>query len=258
MRKADYECGGVKLYLGDCLEILPTLEAGSVDAVITDLPYGTTACKWDTIIPFESMWKQAKRLLKPHGAFVTTASQPFTSALIMSNLAWFKYELIWDKVNLYTGALLANIQPMKRHENVVVFCDGATIFNKQMRMGNPYVRKRKKQCDVGAYATSTYKRIKTVNTGEHNPCSILEIEAGYRSEKGHHPTQKPAALMAYLIRTYTNEGDTVLDFTMGSGSTGVACIQAGRNFIGIEISEEYFASAKHRIETAQAQLTLAL
>lgn len=250
MIKPDYQRDGVTLYCGDCLDVLPTLDDNSIDAIITDIPYGTTACKWDTVVNLDEMWKHVKRLLKSGGVFVTTTSQPFTSVLIMSNLEWFKYEIIWDKVNLYTGALLANIQPMKRHENIVVFCDGRTVYNKQMRIGTPYVRHRRKQRGVGAYATSTYKPIKTVNTGKHNPCSILEVPAGYRSEKGFHPTQKPVALYEYLVETYTNECDTVLDFTMGSGTTGVACVNTHRPFIGIDIDQGYFDTATGRIVEA--------
>jgi len=246
----------VTLYQGDCLEVLKTLDASSVDAIITDLPYGTTACSWDEVIPFAPMWAEVKRLLKPRGAFVTTASQPFTSKLVMSNAEWFKYDYVWDKVNLYTGALLANKMPMKRHESICVFYAGQATYNKQFRIGQPYTRHRANQRGVGEYATKTYKPTKTVNDGLHNPCSVLEVEAGNRSEKGFHPTQKPVALYDYLIRTYTNAGDTVLDFTMGSGTTGVACVKTGRNFIGIELDPGYFAIAQRRIEEAQMQIPL--
>ncbi len=237
----------INLIHGDCLEEMKKIPDGSVDLVLTDPPYGTTACKWDTVIPFEPMWEQLKRVTKKNGAIVLFGSQPFTSALVMSNVKMFKYEWIWDKVNLYTGTLLANKYPLKRHENIILFCNGTPNYNKQMRIGQPYSMVRNSK-GVGQHTNTKYKRVKTINNGEHNPCSILEIEGGNKSEKGLHPTQKPIALMEYLINTYTNEGDTVLDFTMGSGTTGVACKNLNRNFIGIELDATYFDIAKKRIE----------
>ena len=227
----------------------------SIDMILCDLPYGTTACKWDSVIPFEPLWKQYKRIIKTNGAIVLTASQPFTSALIISNPNWFRYELIWDKVNLYTGSLLANKMPLKRHENVIVFYEKQPTYNKQYRKGQPYSMSRNTK-GVGEYATKSYQRIKTVNEGNHNPCSILEIEGGNKREKGLHPTQKPVALMEYLIRTYTNASETVLDNCMGSGTTGVACRNTGRNFIGMEKDKKYFQIAKNRIEASQEKWVL--
>ena len=234
------------IYHGDCLDIMPTLADKSVDMILCDLPYGTTACKWDTVIPFEPLWKQYKRLIKDNGAIVLTASQPFTSALVMSNIKMFKYEWIWDKVNLYTGTLLANKYPLKRHENIILFCNGTPNYNKQMRIGQPYSMVRNSK-GVGQHTNTKYKRVKTINNGEHNPCSILEIEGGNKSEKGLHPTQKPVTLMEYLIKTYTNEGELVLDNCIGSGTTAIACINTNRNYIGFELDKGYFEIAQNRI-----------
>lgn len=236
----------INLIKGDCLVEMQNIPDKSIDMICCDLPYGITACKWDTVIPFEPLWAQYKRVIKDNGAIVLFGSQPFTSALVMSNPKMFRYEWIWDKVNLYTGTLLANKYPLKRHENIILFCNGTPNYNKQMRIGQPYSMVRNSK-GVGQHTNTKYKRVKTINNGEHNPCSILEIEGGNKSEKGLHPTQKPVALFEYLIKTYTNEGDTVLDNTMGSGSTGVACKNTNRSFIGIEKDEAYFKIAEQRI-----------
>ena len=251
----------VELLLGDCLQIMATLPDKSVDAIITDLPYGTTACKWDAIIPFEPMWEQVKRI--NNGVFVTTASQPFTSKLVMSNLDWFRYEWIWDK---HTGSNFANtkFQPMKEHENILVFYKKPGIFNQQRIMRSDYSLKchpigsnhvcpsSNKSTEVNGIIPKPHKYSED---GTRCPRSVLSINqtkggAGFVS---FHPTQKPVALYQYLIKTYTNEGDTVLDITMGSGTTGVACVQTGRNFIGIEIDPGYYAIAEKRIAEAQLQ-----
>jgi site-specific DNA-methyltransferase (adenine-specific) len=242
--------GDCDLYLGDCLKVMKDIPDGSVDMVLTDPPYGTTACKWDSVIPFEPMWEQLKRITKPNGAIVLTASQPFTSALIMSNVGMFRYELIWDKVNKYTGSLNANKMPLKRHENICVYYRKLPTYNKQMRDGKAYTATNSKGHGKHTqYGHDKDLRI-TVNTGKHNPCSVIEIKGDDKKAAGLHPTQKPVALMEYLIRTYTNEGETVLDFTMGSGTTGVACKNLGRSFIGIEMDADYFALASKRIQDA--------
>ncbi len=233
----------MELHLGDCLEIMPKIASGSVDMVLCDLPYCTTACKWDSVIPFEPLWAEYRRLCKPNAAIVLTASQPFTTALIASNLDWFKYELIWDKGRGFEPQL-ANIRPMKAHENIVVFCSGKTLYNPQMTPCEPYTMRRKsvnKADGTGQNLISSKPQTKTY-TAKY-PVSV--IKGGF--ERGLHPTQKPVALMEYLIRTYTNEGDTVLDNTMGSGTTGVACVNTGRRFIGIERDPEYFAIAEKRV-----------
>ena len=235
------------LILGDCLTEMQNIPDGSVDMILCDLPYGTTACKWDSVIPFAPLWEQYERIIKDDGAIVLFGSEPFSSRLRLSNIKFYRYDWVWDKVNLYTGSLLANKRPLKRHENIMVFYKKQPVYNKQYRKGQPYSMTRNTK-GVGEYASNTYQRVKTINNGNHNPCSILEIEGGNKSEKGLHPTQKPVALMEYLIKTYTNPGDLVLDNCMGSGTTGVACINTGRNFIGIELDEKYFNIAKERID----------
>lgn len=246
----------VRLYCGDCLQVMPTLEAQSVDAVITDLPYGTTACSWDEVIPFAPMWEAVKHVLKPRGVFVTTASQPFTSKLVMSNLGWFRYEWIWDKVNMFTNQVNAAFMPMRQHENILVFSQGKHTYNPQKRQGKPYKGRgglNKKVEVVGL------KPLQSDNlTGLAFPGTVLELPANHPDNHGLHPTQKPVALYEYLIRTYTNEGETVLDMCAGSGTTGVAAVKTGRNFIGIEIDPGYFEIAKRRIAEAEAQPCLTI
>lgn len=237
------------LYHGDCLEVMAGLPDASVDMILCDLPYGTTACKWDTVIPFEPLWAQYRRIAKRNAAIVLTASQPFTTALIASNMRDFRYCWVWDKVNRYTGALLANRMPMKRHEDIAVFYRAPPPYNKQYREGKPYTRNRAGHTTgMGEFTTKGIKRLDTVNDGRHNPCTVLQIKAD--EGRSLHPTQKPVALMEYLIRTYTHEGEVVLDNCMGSGTTGVACANTGRRFIGIERDDKYFAIASERIAEA--------
>ena len=235
------------LMLGDCLERMKEIPDGSVDMILTDPPYGTTACKWDSIIPLEPMWEQLKRIIKPSGAIVMTASQPFTSILVCSNLKMFKCEWIWEKDG---GSNFATVkyQPMKEHESVLIFGKGKTTYNqiKQERIGS---RKGKDTTTIDSgRRESVYgaqQGGKRLNVGKMRcPRSIQR----FSRERGLHPTQKPVALMEYLIKTYTNEGETVLDFTMGSGTTGVAAKNLNRKFIGIEMDEGYFNIAKERIE----------
>ena len=236
---------------GDGLEWMKEIPDGSVDMVLADPPYGTTACKWDTVIDLPLMWEQLKRVIKPNGAIVMTASQPFTSALVMSNVAMFRHEWVWDKVNKYTGALQANKRRMRRHEDIIVFSiKPLNVYNKQFREGEPYsVKITGGHGEFNGNADIDKVR-KVINTGQHNPCSVLDIKADNKKEAGLHPTQKPVALMEYLIRTYTDERDTVLDFTMGSGTTGVACKNLGRDFIGIELDQGYFDITVKRIGEA--------
>ena len=241
------------LHLGDCLDVMRDIPDGSVDMVMTDPPFGTTACKWDSVIPFEPMWAQLKRIVKPNGAIVLMASQPFTSALIMSNVKMFRYEWIWDKVNKYTGALNANKMPMKRHENIAVFYSKLPAYNKQIRSGKPFNSKKNSGHGVHTVYGKGAESRQTINTGNHNPCSVLQIKGDNKKEAGLHPTQKPVALMEYLIRTYTNPGEVVLDFTMGSGTTGVAAANTGRKFIGIERDPGYFDVAVKRTREAVEQ-----
>ena len=231
---------------GDCLELMKGIPDGSVDMVLTDPPYGTTACKWDSVIPFEPMWEQLKRVTKKNGAIVLFGSQPFTSALVMSNPKMFKYELIWDKVQ-GKQPFLAKIQPMKSHENIIVFAKSKTKYNPQMWKGKPYTDKRAGQLDKTTHWVG-HKRMDYENKSDRYPITI--IKANNPNRAGQHPTQKPVALMEYLIKTYTNEGETVLDFTMGSGTTGVACVNTNRKFIGIELDKDYFDMARKRIDEA--------
>ena len=233
-------------YQGDCLEVMKGIEDKSIDMILADLPYGTTACKWDTIIPFEPLWEQYKRIIKDNGAIVLTASQPFTSALVMSNIKMFKYEWIWEK-SLSGSPALCRKTPMKVHENVLVF--GGKNYNPQMTKGT----KRKK--GISGSSIEGQKFISSgINNGEINddyyPRSVQYFSNADRKNKVH-PTQKPVALMEYLIKTYTNEGDTVLDNCMGSGTTAVACINTNRNYIGFELSEEYCKIAEKRISEAR-------
>ena len=246
----------VKLILGDCLQVMESMPDKSIDAIITDLPFGITSCSWDEVIPFEPMWEQVRRVDK--GVFVTTASQPFTSKLVVSNLDWFKYEWIWEKSHA-TGFLDSKEKPMKQHENILVFYKNKKIFNPQL------YKKHKSKIRNGKLIrsnTDTYGKFKndtkrSIPNDIGYPLSIQYFPTPYKGgEGGCHPTQKPVALYEYLVRTYTNEGDTVLDITMGSGTTGIACVQTGRNFIGIEISEQYFEIAKKRIHDAQQQMRI--
>jgi site-specific DNA-methyltransferase (adenine-specific) len=232
----------IKLMQGDCLERMKEIESGSVDMVLADPPYGTTACKWDSVIPFEPMWAELKRIIKPNGAIVMTASQPFTTALIYSNMKDFKYQWIWKK-SLKVGFQNANRRPLKNYEDVLIF--GAKRYFPQ---GLVEYGKENKRGSVGEFSSN-------VNTQKYTqkytnfPSSIIE----FKSDTGFHPTQKPVALMEYLIKTYTNEGETVLDFTMGSGTTGVAAVNTGRKFIGIELDEHYFQIAQNRINEASSK-----
>lgn len=231
----------IKLLQGDCLERMKEIEAGSVDMVLTDPPYGTTACKWDTVIDLDQMWEQLKRIVKPNGAIVMTASQPFTTALIGSNPKWFKYCWVWDKRRV-SNPQLAKHQPLKHHEDVIVFSNGGGRAPYYPQGLQDVVKPRKK--DSSSLGHCVRKDYVQTKTGYPKTIQTFPFEAG------HHPTQKPVALMEYLIRTYTNEGETVLDFTMGSGTTGVACKNLNRNFIGIELDENYFRIARDRIHSA--------
>ena len=239
----------INLMQGDCLELMQNIPDGSVDMVLTDPPYGTTACKWDSVIPFEPMWEQLKRITKPNGAIVLTASQPFTSALIMSNVKMFKYEWIWRKERP-TNPMLCKKQPPKYHENVCVFYKTQPTFNPTMVARDPKnKRANKPRTYSDATKVDTKKYADRVLSGNNDLIyapNILKISM----QRGLHPTQKPVALMEYLIRTYTNERETVLDFTMGSGTTGVAAKNLDRSFIGIELDKEYYSIAKERIQNA--------
>ncbi|OQA09478.1 MAG: DNA adenine methyltransferase YhdJ [bacterium ADurb.Bin374] len=239
----------IDLRLGDCLEIMKEIPDGSVNMVMCDLPYGTTQNSWDSVIPLASLWTEYRRICKKNAAIVLTAQTPFDKVLGCSNLSALKYEWIWRKES-GSGHLNAKRAPMKNHENALVFCSGTPLYNPQMRKGfAPYV------CKQGATKSQNYGSqtgAVTVSDGSRYPLSVLDFP---RDKDKTHPTQKPVALMEYLIRTYTNEGETVLDNCMGSGTTGVACVRSGRNFIGIEKDETYFGKAKERIEEEQQRNT---
>jgi len=232
----DHKDDNIWLMYGDCLERMKEIPDGSVDMVLTDPPYGMTACKWDSIIPLESMWGHLKRIIKPNGAIVMTASQPFTTTLIASNLSEFKYSWVWEK-SKPTGHLNAKKQPLRKHEDVVVFYRKQCTYNPQGLKATHAVVSRTNRGNYGDCSKTT------VQTKTGYPTSILQ----FPTVVGVHPTQKPVALMEYLIKTYTNEGETVLDFTMGSGTAAVACVNTNRKFIGIEMDEGYFNISKERV-----------
>ena len=234
----------VLLYKGDCLEEMKKIPDGSVDLVLADPPYGTTACKWDSVIPFEPMWEQLHRVIKGNGAIVLFGSEPFSSALRVSNIKRYKYDWVWNK-KLAGNGILAKRQPLKIHENIMVF--NSRVYYPQMTQG----RLRKKMGLYESEITGGDSYASETFNSEYYPQSIQDFSAANMRTGRLHPTQKPVALLEYLIRTYTQPGETVLDFTMGSGSTGVACVNTGRDFIGIELDEGYYNIAEKRIEDAR-------
>lgn len=245
------------LYNGDCLEVMKLIPDRSIDAIITDPPYGTTACKWDSVIDFKLMWEQINRIIKLNGAIVLFATQPFTSALVMSNPKYFKYEWIWKKSHS-TGHLNSKKQPMRQHENICVFYKSQCTYNPQM-IEKTYIDKRTKSGDnndVDVYGD--FKKVtRQIPTTKGYPKTIQYFATPYKGgEGGKHPTQKPVDLIEYLIKTYTNKGETVLDFTMGSGTTGVAAKNLDRKFIGIEKDKNYYKIAKDRINKQKKQLKI--
>lgn len=259
MKKEQFEKCLPMLLQGDCLELMKDIPDKSIDMVLCDLPYGTTACKWDSIIPFDLLWEQYKRMIKDNGAIVLFGSQPFTSKLIMSNLKMFKYCWIWEKTNS-TGFNHCKNMPMKNYEDIVVFSNGIIqhkhlttkrmIYNPQ---GLIYVNKPNKRSGTGFEGTMKRKSQKDdLNTEYTNyPRMILKF---CKEANAKHPTQKPVALCEYLIKTYTSEGETVLDNCMGSGTTGIACLNTNREFVGIEKSAKYFEIAQRRINNDNPKL----
>jgi site-specific DNA-methyltransferase (adenine-specific) len=237
----------IELIQGDCLGVMRDIPDGSVDMVLTDPPYGTTACKWDSVIPLEPMWEQLKRVIKPNGAIVMTASQPFTTMLIASNMKMFKYCWVWDKKK-GGSPLLSKIQPIRVTEDVLIFGHGKVSYNPIMTLRDKPKRRGGNKGSVSETTGNAFTEDK-VYTHKY-PKNIIEVSNANQRGKIH-PTQKPVALMEYLIKTYTNEDETVLDFTMGSGTTGVACVNTNRNFIGIELDPEYFKIAEARINAVE-------
>ena len=242
----------IDLRKGDCLELMKDLPDKSIDAIIADLPYGTTACKWDTIIPFDKLWEQYKRVIKDNGAIVLTASQPFTSALVMSNPKWFKYTWVWQKSRAANG-MIARYQPLKYHEDVLIFGKGRVTYNPQ---GIILVNEEASQGGISSDIMGNQKRDrKYIKKFTNYPSTIQPFKSEGETI---HPTQKPVPLLEYLIKTHTDEGETVLDNTMGSGTTGVACVNTNRNFIGMELDDKYFEIAKARINEATTAKQLQL
>ena len=232
----------MKLYNGDCLEVMKEIPTGSVDAIICDPPYGTTACKWDSVIDFGLMWEQLNRIIKPNGAVVLFGSEPFSSFLRCSNIKNYKYDWVYRKPQ-GVNPFMSKKQPLNDIENISLFYKKQCMYNPQKTKGAPYSITRDKKERTFEIQGTTSKTTTTINTGDRLPKRVLD----FKQERGHHPTQKPVALMEYLIKTYTNENETVLDFTMGSGTTGVAAKNTNRKFIGIEQDEKYFKIAQDRI-----------
>lgn len=227
------------LYNGDCLDLMKEIPNGSVDLILCDLPYGTTRNKWDSVIPFDLLWEQYRRVAKPTSAIVLTASQPFTSALVMSNVEWFRYSWVWEK-SAATGHLNAKRMPMKQHEDILVFSQKPAPYKPQGLL--PYNKVTKRGSNGTNFGSSGAENFQEFT---NYPRSIIKFPSDPKSV---HPTQKPSALMEYLVRTYTTDGDVVLDNCMGSGSTGVACANTGRRFIGMEMDDVYFNIASKRIK----------
>jgi site-specific DNA-methyltransferase (adenine-specific) len=246
----------IKLYNGDCLEIMKDIPDGSIDMIFCDLPYGTTACKWDVVIPFDKLWEQYERIIKPNGAIVLFGNEPFTSELICSNLKGFKYRWDWDK-KIPSGMGYAKYRPMQQSEDIAVFTKNGdkTVYNPQMTKRDKPIKSGGNTVQAGVYHGfkcmgdgKEYKK-----TYEYkNPTTLISFDKIRRGSL--HPTQKPTDLLEYLIKTYTSEGEIILDNCMGSGSTGVACINTNRNFVGIELDENYFNIAQNRINAAKENL----
>lgn len=241
----------IDLFKGDCLEVMRDIPDGSIDAIITDPPYGTTACKWDSVIPLDMMWKQLNRIIKKNGAIVLFGQQPFTSVLTCSNLKDYKYDLYWEKERI------TNIQQVKKRagkviETISIFYKNQCTYNPQMQIHNGPKRTNKvKNGLLGSLTDNTNKKVIEYNdTGVRYPTQLVKFKRDILT-CNLHPTQKPVDLMEYLVKTYTNKGETVLDFTMGSGTTGVACMNTSRNFIGIEQEDHYFEVASKRITEAK-------
>ena len=250
-----------RIYNDDCLEGMKAIPSGSIDAVICDLPYGTTACKWDVVIPFEPLWEQYHRVCKPNAAIVLFAGEPFTSFLIMSNLDEYRQKLTWVKTRP-TNVFNAKKQFMKWTEDVCIFYRQQPTFNPQMRTDGQFtgakVQHEHHDRMQGTMGRTGLKAgyVHEGNGGLFYPKSVLEFSNVHHGDECLHPTQKPVDLIAYLVRTYTNEGDTVLDNCMGSGTTAIACIKEKRHFVGFELNKEYYEKAVKRIEAEQSQLKL--
>ena len=234
----------VQLYKGDCLEIMRDIPNKSIDMILCDLPYGTTQNKWDSVIPLDRLWKEYKRIIKDNGVIALTSQGIFTAKLMLSNEKWFKYKLVWEKSKA-TNFLNAKKQPLRKHEDICIFYNKQPIYNPQMTEGKPYDKGVRKNQLTGSYGD--FNPIHVKSEGMRYPTDVVYFKTAESEGKVYHPTQKPVSLLEYLIKTYTNEGETVLDNTMGSGSTGEACLRTNRNFIGIEQDDKYFDIAYNRI-----------
>lgn len=235
------------IHLGDCQELMKEIPDGSVDMILQDPPYNTTSCKWewDIMTVIDELWAQWKRIIKPNGAIVMTASQPFTSKLVMGNLKMFKYEWIWEKT-MGTNPALVKVMPFKKHENILIFYENTPTYNAQLEVGKPYKDKRQYiRKNIAVQGEGTFRRKPITNKGTRYPSSVQLFSNP--NNKNIHPTQKPVALFEYLIRTYTNEGDTVYDGFSGSGTTAIACRNLKRNFICIEKDEDYWYKSMERL-----------
>ena len=243
----------MRLYNDDCIKAMCNIPDRSIDMILTDPPYGKTACKWDSVIPLDLMWKQLRRIIKPSGAIVMTASQPFTTTLIASNMEMFKYDIVWEKSRI-SNPLRNKKEPSRVHESIILFCDGVPTYNPQtFFIDEKYIDKRK-SLNNSNWGKGQFKgeMIRKKDSGERQPQSVVFFKSHW--SKGMHPTQKPVDLMEYLIKTYTNERELILDFAMGSGTSGVGCKNLNRDFIGIEKDKEWFEKAEKRINKSQGQL----
>lgn len=243
-----------QVFSENCLEGMKKIHDGSVDCIITDLPYGITASSWDKRIPFAPMWQQFNRVTKRNAAVVLFAQMPFGAELIMSNLKNFRYEIIWEKL-IAVGFYNANKMPLRAHENILIFYRQLPTYNPQFTQGEPYHRNH---TTLRQSVYSKSERIPTKNDGRRYPRDVQKFATAYGKRRLFHPTEKPTDLLEYLIKTYTDEGETVLDATMGSGSTGVACVNTGRNFIGFETEKNFYDIALKRISTAMDKQSQAL
>lgn len=232
----------MKLFNDDCLKVLPTIPDKSIDLILTDPPYGTTACKWDSVIPFDLMWNELKRVIKDNGCIALFGIEPFSSYLRTSNIELFKYDWIWQKQQ-GTNPLSVNYMPLRDYEIISIFYKKKPTYNPQMTFGKPYKSYKSINKKIGEVYNSINSQHRDNPDGSRFPKMVLY----FKTERGYHPTQKPIDLLEYLIKTYSKEHETVLDFTMGSGSTGVACKNLNRQFVGIELDKKYFNIAKDRI-----------
>ena len=242
-----------KIYNEDCLEGMKRIPDGSVDCVICDLPYGTTACAWDSVIPFDKLWEQYNRIIKPKGNIVLFASGRFVFQLYNSQPNKYRYDLIWKKTKC-GSPLTAKYMPLKMHEHILIFGESSAVYNPQMTYGStPYKKDYNHAYGIKNAHRYGIKGVHTDNHGERHPISVQEFQQKWRRQDQLHPTQKPVELIQWLIRSYSNNGDTILDNCMGSGTTAIACIKEKRNFIGFELNKEYYDKACKRIQLEMAQ-----